>query len=487
MRPRTGFITSTGIRPPSLDTLGTCRGCRSTMHLVRCGTEPSSGGVEYSRYSSSSLLERADRVVSRAAPRCVAAGYEIGSREPKGTNPGSRLSGQSGAVAVWAVAVLPLLLLAGLVAFIVWSGPAEAVLGDEYPPVEELTFQRVTLGQDGIVATVLNDGPDAVVIAQVQVDDAYWDFSADPGTELGHLDRATLTIPYPWVQGDTHALRVVTSNGVTFDHELAVAVETPQPDGRYFAVFTLIGLYVGVLPVAIGLMWLPLVSRLSRGGLDFVLALTVGLLIFLLAEAGQEGIETASVIPDSFQGVALFVCVALSAFLTLETLGRWLSRRRRARKQSHGHGWVLATLVAVGIGLHNFGEGLAIGAAFALGEVALGTMLIIGFTLHNTTEGLAIISPLAQERVRILDLVQLGVIGGAPTIAGAWLGGFVYAPVWSVVFLAIGAGAIGQVVVQIVQQMTGNQSMSRHLATAPVLTGLMAGFGVMYVTGLLVG
>ena len=300
------------------------------------------------------------------------------------------------------------------------------------------------------------------------------------------MDRATLTIPYPWVQGDAHTLRVVTSNGATFDYEVAVAVETPTPDGRYFAVFTLIGLYVGVLPVAIGLMWLPLVSRLGRSGLDFVLALTVGLLVFLFAEAGSEGLETASVIPRSFQGVSLFVCVALASFLALETLGRWLTGRRQPTG-THGRGWALAMLVAVGIGLHNFGEGLAIGASFALGEVALGTVLIIGFTLHNTTEGLAIVSPLAKERVRIRDLVQLGMIGGAPTIAGAWLGGFVYSPVWSVVFLAVGAGAIAQVVVQITRQIAGDRPVARHMATVPVLTGLIAGFGVMYVTGLVVG
>ena len=391
-------------------------------------------------------------------------------------------------VSVWVIGVLPLVLLAGLVGFIVWSGPAEAVRGDGYPPVEELTFQRVTLGDAGISVTVLNDGPDQVTIAQVQVDDAYWEFSADPGTELGHLDRTILTIPYPWVQDDTHIVRIVTSNGVTFDYEVAVAVRTPQPDGRYFAVFTLIGFYVGVLPVAIGLMWFPLVSRLGRGGLDFALALTLGLLVFLLIETGQEGLETAGVTPSSFQGVTLFVCVAVGAFLALETLGRWLGgRRQRVRDRSHGQGWVLAVLVAVGIGLHNFGEGLAIGAAFALGEGALGTLLIVGFTLHNTTEGLAIVSPLAKERVRVRDLVQLGIIAGAPTIAGAWLGGFAYSPIWSVVFLAIGAGAIAQVVVQIARQMAGNEPVSRHMATAPVLTGLMAGFGVMYVTGLMVG
>ncbi|MEE8128774.1 MAG: ZIP family metal transporter [Vicinamibacterales bacterium] len=391
-------------------------------------------------------------------------------------------------VSVWVIALLPLALLAGLVSFIVWSGPAEAVRGDDYPPIEELTFQRVMLGDAGIIATVLNDGPDPVTIAQVQVDDAYWEFSADPGVELGHLDRAVLTIPYPWVQGDTHVVRILTSSGVTFDYEVAVAVQTPQPDGRYFAVFTLIGLYVGVLPVAIGLMWFPLVSRLGRAGLDFVLALTLGLMVFLLVEAGQEGLETAGVTPSSFQGVALFVCVAIGAFLALETLGRWLrGRRQRVREQSHGQGWVLAVLVAVGIGLHNFGEGLAIGAAFALGEAALGTVLIVGFTLHNTTEGLAIVSPLAKERVRIRDLVQLGLIGGAPTIAGAWIGGFVYSPIWSVVFLAVGAGAIAQVIVQIARQMAGDTPVSQHMATVPVLSGLMAGFGVMYVTGLVVG
>ena len=394
-----------------------------------------------------------------------------------------------GGGSVWLGATLSLVLVVSLIGLIVWSGPVDVVLGDGYPPVEALTFQRVALNPGGFVVNILNDGPDMVTIAQVQVDDAYWDFTAEPGTVLNHLDRTTLRIPYPWVKGDTHALRVVTSNGVTFDYEIAVAVETPRPDRRFFAVFTGIGIYVGVLPVAIGLLWFPMVSRLGRTGLDFLLALTVGLLVFLLVEASHEGLKAAAVIPESFQGVALFVCVALGAFLVLETIARWLGGRRQQVRtvSNHGGGWVLALLVAIGIGLHNFGEGLAIGAAFALGEVALGGVLIIGFTLHNTTEGLAIIAPLAREPVRVRDLIKLGLIGGAPTIVGAWLGGLVYSLVWSVVFLAIGSGAIGQVVVQIVRQIAGDQPVGHHFATAPVLGGLMAGFSVMYVTGLIVG
>jgi ZIP family zinc transporter len=389
---------------------------------------------------------------------------------------------------LWLVGLLPLGLLAGLVALIAWSGPASLLRGDGYPPLEVLTFQRVDLRPDGIRVTVLNDGPDPVTIAQVQVDEAYWSFSLDTDPTLKHLGRATLTIPYPWVRGEAHTVRILTASGVTFDHEIAVAVETPRPNARYFAIFTLIGVYVGVIPVAIGLLFFPLVARIGRRGLDFLLALTIGLLLFLLADALHEGLAAAAAMPGSYQGVALFVFGGLGAYLGLETVGAWLrDRRARARAPGHGTGWILALLVAIGIGLHNFGEGLAIGAAFALGKAALGTLLIIGFTLHNTTEGLAIVAPLAKERPRLGGLVRLGLIGGGPTIAGAWIGGFVYSPVWAVLFLAIGAGAIAQVVLQIGRQMAGAVPLPQYLATSHVMAGLLAGFGVMYATGLMVG
>jgi zinc transporter ZupT len=341
------------------------------------------------------------------------------------------------------------------------------------------------------VATVLNDGPDEVTIAQVQVDEAYWTFTADAGTVLKHLGRTTLRIPYPWVEGEAHLVKVLTSTGTAFEREIPVAVETPRPSARFLGVFTLIGLYVGVIPVLIGLLWYPFLAQLSSRAMDFLLALTVGLLAFLLVDGSHDGIESAAMLPESFQGAVLFVLAAAGAYLLLETVGAWLKRRRRstAGHATEGTGWVLALLVAVGIGLHNFGEGLAIGSAFALGEAALGTLLIVGFTLHNTTEGLAIIAPLAKERRRvpITDLIRLGLIGGVPTIAGAWLGGFIYSPVWAVLFLALGVGAIAQVIVQIVRQMAGGQPVAAAMSRGSVLAGLVAGFAVMYVTGMLVG
>ena len=389
---------------------------------------------------------------------------------------------RGGAARLALLGIVPLLLLVGLLFLLQRTGATRAVQGDA-PPVELVRVERVALGDDGITLDVLNDGPDPVRIAQVMVDEAYWQYSLEPAGELRHLGRATVRIPYPWVDGEAHEVVLVSGTGVTFPHEIAVAVATPRPSGRLLSVFALIGLYVGVLPIALGLLWYPLVRSLSQRALDFVIALTVGLLLFLLVDTAHEGLELAGGLADSYQGVALFVFCALFAFAAVEVLGAWL----RGRRQGLAAAWVTALLVAIGIGLHNFGEGLAIGAAVRLGEVALGTLLIVGFTLHNTTEGLAIVAPLSSEPLRIGRLIGLGLVAGVPTIPGAWLGGFLYSSFWSAVFLAIAAGAIAQVVVEISRGVVGGRKVADLVRSGPVVAGLAAGFGVMYLTGMLVG
>ncbi len=382
---------------------------------------------------------------------------------------------------LWLLGLLPLALLAALVVALLVLEPGRD-LAAGFPPVEDLAFERVVLEPGRIRAGVLNNGPDPVTIAQVQIDEAYWQFAQDPPGALAHLGRAELEIPYPWVEGEAHELKVVTSTGVAFAHEIAVAVETPRPGARTLGLFAAIGVYVGVLPVALGLLWYPLVRRLGRGGRDFVLALTVGLLVFLFVDTVQDGLEAGHALASTLQGTVLFVLAAALTYLAIEALGALLVRRSAGELA-----WTTALLVAVGIGLHNFGEGLAIGAAFALGELALGTLLILGFTLHNTTEGLAIVAPLAESRAGWGRLALLGLLAGAPTIPGAWLGGFTYSALWSVVFLAVGAGAIAQVAVQIARGTAGRRSVAELLVSRPVLFGLFTGLAVMYVTGLFVG
>jgi ZIP family zinc transporter len=382
-------------------------------------------------------------------------------------------------VGVVLLALIPLLLLGGLLALLVVTG---AGLGDRTaPPIEELTIDRMSLpARDEMVVEVTNGGPDPVTIAQVLVDDNYWSFAISPGPEIPRLGRATVRIPYPWVQDEPHHVVLISSNGLTFAGEVAVATQSPQPTAATFGQYALLGIYVGFIPVGLGLLWYPFLRRLGRGGMQAVLSLTVGLLIFLLFDTTDAALTLIATTPGVFGGAPLVFLVALLAFGALIAVGA----RGKGRETSK---LGVAYRIALGIGLHNLGEGLAIGAAFALGEAALGTFLVIGFTLHNITEGIGIAAPIARERPAWWHFVLLAALAGLPAVLGVWIGGFVYNALLAAVFLALGAGAIAQVVYE-VGRLILRQS---HEEGAPLLSpatfgGLAAGILIMYATALLV-
>ena len=327
--------------------------------------------------------------------------------------------------------LLPLLGLGVLLAFIVLNGAG--VGRQDAPPVEDLSVQRVALPTPyEFVLSVRNGGPQPVTLSQVVVNDAIWDFEAEPERKIPPLGSATVTIPYSWVEGEAYEIVLIASTGTTFDAEVPVAVLTPQFSGETFLRYALIGTYVGVIPVALGLLWYPFLRRLGSSGINFVLALTVGLLAFLVIDTLEEAMEVAVELPGVFSGIPLVVLLTLLTLLGLLGTERLL-RRGRVETSRLGTSY----RIALGIGLHNLGEGLAIGAAFALGEAALGVFLVVGFTLHNITEGVGIAAPILKERPRLVHFLWLALLGGGPAVVGTWIGGFAFSNLPATVFLAV--------------------------------------------------
>lgn len=377
--------------------------------------------------------------------------------------------------------LLPLLGLGVLLALIVVNGAG--IDRDDVPPVEDLTATRIALPTENeIVVYVTNGGPDPVTIRQVTVNEALWDFDMEPGNTVPPRGSAQVTIPYTWVEAEAYGIGMISDTGVTFAAEVPLAVLTPGFSADTFWRYALIGFYVGVVPVSLGLLWYPFLRRLGTSGINFVLALTVGLLVWLVLDTLLDAVEVAAGLPGFFSGVPLVLSVTLLTLLGLLGAERLFRRgREEASRLSTSY------RIASGIGLHNLGEGLAIGAAFALGEVALGTFLVIGFTLHNITEGVGIAAPILKERPPLAHFVWLALIGGGPAVLGTWIAGFAYSPLLSAIFLAVGAGAILQVIYEVSRLLLKDSERTKAPAlSAPNLGGFAAGIAVMYSTALLV-
>jgi ZIP family zinc transporter len=392
-----------------------------------------------------------------------------------------RTEPRGGAWRLWAL--VPLLLLVAMVALFGATGSSITdLLGRTPPSVDEFDIRRVEFKPGEIRIRVTNPQPEDLTIATVTVDDAIFPYTVDGPETLSRLRSATIVVPYDWVEDEPIAVGVTSSTGIETGEEIAAAVETPGPSAGGFLGYAVIGAMVGIVPVALGLLWLPSLRRAKPDWLAAFMALTAGLLTFLAFDALGEAFELQAALPSALGGAGLVLLGLALSYLTLTFISRRFSTEGTAAT-----GLTLALLVAIGIGLHNFGEGLAIGSSFALGELALGSFLIVGFMIHNVTEGLGIATPAADERRRPSWwwLVGLVLIAGAPTIPGAWLGGFTANDWLGVVFFAAAAGAAFEVVVEVGRYL--RDRAPGGLTSGWALGGFLAGVAVMYSTGLLVG
>jgi zinc transporter, ZIP family len=415
--------------------------------------------------------------------------------------------------------IVPIIVIGAMIIFLL-NSPG-ILFQSSVKPLPKISFEKVEFSDDGILAFVRNTGPSNTTIAQADVNDRIHPAAIEPSRMLTRLADAKVIIPFVWNIGEPYKIGITTDDGTRFEKTVNSAAPAPRPTVGQASSFAIIGTYVGIIPVMMGLIWYPFIRRLSPNKYNFFLSLTAGLLVFLGIDALLESNEIAvNSLASVFNAQILIIMVAIVTLITLMYVSQRLIQRAskrsnseleyKARYLSHSEPdsglsdirsssssssqqqllirpIAISMMIAIGIGLHNFGEGLAVGAAVLLGEVALSSFLILGFTLHNTTEGLAIVAPMAKSRrIPVTKLMIMGLIAGGPTIIGAWIGGFLYSPIATVIFLSIGAGAIFQVVYSIGSWMYHTNGSRGLLNNHWVIIGFAFGMLIMYLTGLLV-
>ena len=388
------------------------------------------------------------------------------------------LSNNSSKGKIIASGVIPFGFLILLMVYI--FGPGADLL-DFGIPLPEITIEKVDFVDSEIQATVRNTGPIPVEVVMADVNDRIQPAAVEPDGYLERYETTLVRIPFEWNAAEPYNIGITIEDGTRFEKEIEAAAPALEFNLDLAIFFAIIGTYVGIIPVMIGLLWLPFIKRISKQKYHFFLALTAGLLFFLAIDSIEEALDISDEnLAGSFNGTLLVATVVVLSFLALYYSGNKLVTKADSSKLAKPV--AIALMISIGIGLHNFGEGLAIGASVGMGSIAFSTFLIVGFALHNTTEGIAIAAPMSRGKLMIGKLVALGLIAGSPAIFGAWIGGFAYSPFSSVVFLAVGAGAIFQVILVLLKWI--KDEGDKTLSSAAVICGFAVGMSIMYLTSI---
>ena len=390
------------------------------------------------------------------------------------------LSNNSSKGKIIASGVIPFGFLILLMVYI--FGPGADLL-DFGIPLPEITIEKIDFVDSEIQATVRNTGPIPVEVVMADVNDRIQPAAVEPDGYLERYETTLVRIPFEWNAAEPYIIGITIEDGTRFEKEIEAAAPALEFNLDLAIFFAIIGTYVGIIPVMIGLLWLPFIKRISKQKYHFFLALTAGLLFFLAIDSIEEALDISDEnLAGSFNGTLLVATVVVLSFLALYYSGNKLVTKADSSKLAKPV--AIALMISIGIGLHNFGEGLAIGASVGMGSIAFSTFLIVGFALHNTTEGIAIAAPMSRGRLMIGKLIALGLIAGSPAIFGAWIGGFAYSPFSSVVFLAVGAGAIFQVILVLLKWI--KDEGDKTLSSAAVICGFAVGMSIMYLTSIFV-
>ncbi|MCY3854241.1 MAG: divalent cation transporter [Thaumarchaeota archaeon] len=370
--------------------------------------------------------------------------------------------------------ILPLLLIIFMIFY--FNNISILEFGVNLP---KISIEQIDFVESEIRVSVRNTGHIPVNIVMADVNDRIQSANIEPNKKLERFDTALIHIPFEWSKSKPYAIGLTTEDGIRFEKKVESAFYLLKPTFDVVLLLVTLGIYVGIFPILIGFSWLPFMKKFKKY-YSFFLSFTVGLLFFLVIETSVELFDLSQHLDSSFNSTTLIlIIILLTAFGLYHLDYNVINRNQSGLKRSS---IAISLMISVGIGLHNFGEGIIIGTSINLGKIALGNFLVIGFALHNITEGFAISTPLTKENLLVKYLFVLLPIAGLPTIFGLLVGGFTNSLIVNIIFISLGIGSISYVILTIMKWI----NKQYFILNKDITTGISSGMCIMYIISIIV-